>query len=239
MISLFSQGKGLVTGHIWRQNENVSREQSEKTWKANDIERTAKVVCSFHNGGLMSDIETDTKPILSKLITNPRGLMKLAKENQRIIANWVILRAMVIDRARQTTFCFIDEEIRCFHDAARKDRKPWPNTHVWMGTVEDDNQWGVTCQLYSRTSSDGAKSIKRFNLRLGEIVIQVFGRYGLSTLGFTDRAGTVDFRKLHDPFWNEYAIRIWPRSINHRSWPPPQPLGPPQLGALFNRFWVG
>ena len=238
MIGLFPQGKDQWLSSVWRQNQTTSKEESHRQWNAEDITRKARVVCGTHNNGLMSTIENESKPMLTELILEPRGLRKLTERQQRLIANWVTLRAMVYDRARNTDFCCSTNQIAQFRDSDPGKRKPPTNSHVWLATVADDVALEVFGQLYSRTTPDGTKSFNVFNCLLGKIAIQVFGRRGLSTQGIVD-PGTINFLQLQEPSWNDFSVRIWPRPVQDRSWPPPKRLTSENIMTYYGRFYAG
>lgn len=99
--------------------EPASGHSVEKIWTRNDITHKAKIVCSKCNNGWMNDIEAETSPILKPIIANPRGMRRLTKNNQSVLARWATLRTMVFDQIRENTY-YSQQELFAFSTSCRK-----------------------------------------------------------------------------------------------------------------------
>lgn len=83
--------------HAYRlEQEEDGVETRDHSFMAKVFTQTVRAVCGKCNGGWMSQIEADAKPILQPLI-QARG-RRLHRAEQRKIATWALLKAVVFDQ---------------------------------------------------------------------------------------------------------------------------------------------
>src|SRR5262249_44694109 len=145
---------------------------------------------------------------------------KLSRHDQLVVANWAVLRAMVIDGTRKASY-YAEQERVDF--ACSSPRKPLPNTHVWLATLPDIGGMGVRAGIDGRTDNDRTVGFKVFNCIVGQVALQVV-HWKAPGLRGEAASAVVNVRKLLLPIWKKATIQIWPRSISALKLPPKQSL---------------
>jgi hypothetical protein len=78
---------------------------NEREWNQPPFSLTVRAVCGSCNSGWMSTIETQAKPLLERLLQYQGR--RLHRREQRILASWALLKAIVMDQThadRQIVF---------------------------------------------------------------------------------------------------------------------------------------
>lgn len=76
--------------HAFRGNEDVVRDTPV-------LDGVVKRVCKSCNEGWMSDLETESKPILLPLVFGDKPNVQLSPNDQRVLATWALKTAIVAD----------------------------------------------------------------------------------------------------------------------------------------------
>jgi hypothetical protein len=202
-----------------------------------DPEVKIKCVCQKCNNGWMSDIEGENKPHMLAIMNDKPTI--LTPTEQKSLARWTILKAMVIDGARPK------QRIPFYSLSERLDMKPPsrfvpPGTLVWIGRLSVKSLHAAI--LDSRGQINGIDEAYRgciTTIIVGHLAIQALTIHVLPRfLGM--------LRRLHiDPkpgAWDMNLLDIWP-VFGEMSWPPAVTftLGrtSTSIGHLADRFRIG
>src|SRR5574339_65289 len=85
-------GKGAYEAAHFRPGKGIQRKHDQDS-----IELTVRRVCDPCNSGWMSNIERVAKPLLLPLILGTAKRATFNANQQTLVANWIVLRAMVFD----------------------------------------------------------------------------------------------------------------------------------------------
>ncbi|HZO36728.1 MAG TPA: hypothetical protein VFB41_07625 [Solirubrobacteraceae bacterium] len=107
------------------EQEEDAIETRDVTFSTPPFKQTVKAVCGPCNNGWMSDIEAATKPILEQLIY-ARG-RRLHRAEQRKLATWALLKAIVFDHVHPNELTVAAEHRRYLHE-----HKQPPVEGVWV-----------------------------------------------------------------------------------------------------------
>jgi hypothetical protein len=177
-----------------------------------DREWTVGSVCESCNGGWMSDLESDTSPVMGPLIDDRSTYLGIA--HQRLIAVWAAKTAMVAD---STTVApnrplFFRESERL---SMRLSRTIPDRTLVWIGRYLN-----VGLGADSGTCYYGLPEVfERYTgflttLVMGALAIQIFVLRAPANY----RYSTIEFSPAKGP-WSEVLCPIWPAKSSVY-WPP-------------------
>lgn len=111
-------GRGRVT-HTWRPGSRSSTGPREFTTDSPQL--VASAVCNGCNTGWMSDLEVQTKPILSRLIMGQRATLTV--DEQEVLATWAVKTALTFQLARSAPDRDIDPA-RVLPELRRRGRPP-------------------------------------------------------------------------------------------------------------------
>lgn len=147
---IFCGGQPLTREHLWpnwlRKELGISEkwdlriegevdgvETRDTSFSQPPFAQTVKAVCAECNGGWMSDIEAAAKPLLQQLVYG-RG-RRLHLGEQRILANWALLKACVFDEVHPLERVVPDAHRRYLYEH----RQPPPDG-LWirLGTYAGD-----------------------------------------------------------------------------------------------------
>lgn len=80
-------------------SEVVELELQGKNWSTgNPYAVTLRAVCAPCNNGWMAELESDVRPILSSLIVDDPGAVRIAPDEATLVAWWAAKTALVVDR---------------------------------------------------------------------------------------------------------------------------------------------
>lgn len=223
-------------------SQAVDQHGITKTWGKNAFQDKVRIVCQDRcNGGWMSDLEDQIKPILGPMITKGWST-SLSPVSQREIAFWAVKTALVLDQFQPSTRVIPDSEYPALYSAQR----PLPSHLVWLsrrnspgdnlassfkesiGTIRVPNGGeGAKLTDKIRESMSEGKGLYRVTFSVGFVVFQVFGHTLPTTLDIEEGADNA-----------EYTQRIWPPN-DQIIWPPPK--GIEEVGGLsgLHRMWGG
>jgi hypothetical protein len=163
----------------------------------------------------MSDLETNTKPILKPLIFDSSSPLSYAQ--QLALSIWTTKTAMVYE-------CVAEKGL--FYSAAdRKQfltwRMPPSDSLIWIGRYEGYALFVENHRLSNPGTDEVLKEACVTTFAIGRLVIQIFtARRGLRGEGHSISVA----RKEGE--WDRQLIQIWPVRDQVTRWPPPLSFGP-------------
>lgn len=194
--------------------------------------RKAKVVCQDCNNGWMSDLENETKPILSPMVADLA--LHLTEHDQNVLTRWTVKTAMMLDASsrRKGESCHaqaLRERLRTHKEVPRL-------TAIWLGRF-------FRHELYSRAGRGWFTVNEIPKAAHGCVTTFIFGYLVIQSM--TIHAGAEyteeNFPRIRAAFgpWDRTLVQIWPNTgiVN---WPPAEffvSTGPNAIGRLVNRWF--
>jgi hypothetical protein len=191
----------------------------------------AKVVCEQCNNGWMSDLENETKLIMSPLVADLA--VTISEGEQKVLARWTVKTAMMLDAA-----CRRGREL-CHAQASRerlRTHKEVPRlTAIWLGRF-------FRHELFSRGGRGWFTINEIPKAAYACITTFIFGHLVIQSM--TIHAGAEyteeNFPRIRasDGPWNATLVQIWPNT-GAVNWPPAQffvSRGSHSIGRLINRW---
>ncbi len=181
-----------------------------------------RIACEPCNNGWMSRLQTTAKPILLPFILGE--WTTLTPTSQRILAAWITMYTMVVEKSDERVETITSAERRAFKDLEEK-RVPPGNWRIWIFSHEDErnpSSWWIKTLA---PNDPGAIEIKdmKFGACITLFTLNKLGVLVISTVDSSVYAGAEsDIRKL---VASVGGLRLlWPIS----------PFGPPKkpIGAL-------
>ena len=169
--------------------------------------QVVRAVCAACNGGRMSTIEEDAKPILQDLIYGRRRM--LDRDDKRKIATWAFLKACVFDELHpQERVVPAEHRARLF----TYKRPPATGVAIWLGTYEAQEVGHYAYQglLVGRTGlpDPDRPTIYIVTITVGTLIIQVAGSV-VDGLGFDDLDLADLAPELHSPRSGRHRMTSW------------------------------
>ena len=182
----------------------------------------------------MSDIETENKPHMLQMIRDHR--ITLEPEQQKSLARWAILKAIILEGADRGRVPFYGED-------ERRDLKPPSSflpvgTHAWIGRFSELGFHAGGTRIV-RPLENVAEAIRGLvtTIVVGHLAIQVLTVHVLPA--FVDRAS---IPLEENPWkWDVSLLDIWP-VFGAVQWPPAVSFTtkwPDSIGRLVFRWKVG
>jgi len=213
---------------------HIKRGKNFSKW-IDKTEVEMKWVCAKDcNGGWMSDIETENQPHMLAMMNDRPTILE--PHEQKLLARWAILKAMVLDGSRRYE--------RFYNESERFAMKPplraLPiSTVVWIGRLSIKAfHAGLTDSFGQINGIPKAFRNCIVTIIVGHLVIQVVTMHVLapfvtSRLPLQYKAGE----------WDVNLLEIWP-VFGAKSWPPafsfvPKGRTPHHIAGLINRWKVG
>lgn len=194
----------------------------------------AKTVCSDCNNGWMSNLEGETKRIMSPLISDLSVI--LSPHDQNVLARWTVKTSMMFDsasrRGRESCYSRASRErLRTHSEVPRL-------TAIWLGRFFRHELFSRAAHVWF-TINEVPKAAQGCvtTLILGHLVIQTLTVYAGPE--YTEQ-NFPHVRCAPGP-WNETLVQIWP-SQGMANWPPPHSfvgMGSHAIGAFVHRFFDG
>jgi hypothetical protein len=138
---IFGDWIGKVLGKVSPQNFSftalhrageASQYSSSRVRQGDALSQKLNGVCKTCNNGWMSKIEEATKPVATPLLL--REERKLTPADQDILARWIMLKALVIERMHGGPVA-IERNLR---SAFMSSQLPVPHTRIYIGTYCGD-----------------------------------------------------------------------------------------------------
>jgi len=190
--------------------------QPLKPWFAvGSFGSTVKRVCEACNNGWMSDLESDAKPILSRMIL-PTEPVLLSPDAQMIVAAWLWKLAIVFEHQSGATYFTVDER-RLLIDG---NPPPSGGVRIWIAghrgakNPKDEPRFNANIVGGPSTFSlpDG-RSVPGFQMTF------FVRRFAAQVLCVRPLPGTkMNFKFQYD--FTTAEISIWPEESVHVAWPP-------------------
>lgn len=199
-----------------------------RQWAALAFDTAVNSVCRECNNGWMSRLEESAKPLLQPMIVGgPQHTFD--PREQELLAKWAMKTGLMVSLTVGAT------KIPAAHfDYLFRSQRPPDNFRIWIARCSR----GQPAVFYlfqpfhfEKRTSDGQTSRSDhyvFTLRLGELVLQGYGR---------DRP-LPRFDIEHEPS-HPFVTRIWPRRDQHVEWPPRETIGSDDLLTFAGRFSPG
>jgi hypothetical protein len=191
-------------------------------------------ICKNCNGGWMSELEQEAKPILEPLIRNTEST--LDSRQQLIIATWVVKTSMVFDIHRSPDNPFY-QPVQTSH--LFNNQTPPPSTFgLWIGRYYGENNAFTDGKTLNGFDTKAGRPIK------GHVQTMTFGPLVTQVLNVRMPKGqTITSPITLDTVpgeWIQATIRLWPIELKPLYWPPTLSLNDTQGGlyTFANRFNV-
>ena len=153
-VCIFCGGKGLTKEHLWpkwmrpiivfnTEGEHkrlrttlksiwptslVEKKTEDKTLQGSGINWRLRIVCQTCNGGWMSKVEHNTKPVIQGLLDET--IRTLDEEQQAKLAFWATVRTAVYERDDPTWAALTPDE----YGYIRSEKKPPANWRIWISS---------------------------------------------------------------------------------------------------------
>jgi hypothetical protein len=182
----------------------------------------------------MSDLEAAVRPTMGSLINDIS--LRLDEEQQRLLAQWAVKTAMVIEGVKQAKNSFYTAEQR---STFRQTLTPPTDTAIWLGRcAQSNNLHGEARKLHvsNPTATNPLEDGCATTFVIGRLVMQV-----LSVKRKPDAMhGSLPLRMRSGP-WDKKLVQIWPVENQRVAWPPPDSFSDLDDGLrdLRRRFAVG
>jgi hypothetical protein len=197
-------------------------------WPAMKARLVVKWLCAACNNGWMSQLETDTKPIVESILTDKLTVLDAAA--QTTLAEWAVKTVMVLEAFYPDREWFYSDEDRREMRAARTIP---PYTEVFIAKcVNQPNVY--TAEKGHRTGqpNDGIRAIAT-TMGFGCLGIQVVT---VKLPSAAPRYTKVTYEVSDHP-WADVLVEVWPSSEQRRNWPPKMALdGDRGLDVLTERL---
>jgi hypothetical protein len=195
-ICVFCEQKGLTKEHIWpvwssqylkpTTNSYIEdltlrtglsstvNSKSVKEKPGTTFTKKIRVVCRKCNNGWMSDLETDTKPILSKLIATQNHVLEKQEIEQLI--KWITLKVLVLEHSQRKDAVTPFFERKAFKESFRmpSNFRIWIakcGVSGWEGTFWRDASTVSTNEELPATGID--KNIHSITFGFGDLLVHV------------------------------------------------------------------
>lgn len=214
--------------------EQILPNPQVREWPAVRLDRKKKTVCEKCNNEWMSDIVNDhAKPCIERMILSDERV-ELTPKCVLSIVIFAFLKAVIGDHLSQGRQRFFPMVAR---SRFRRTLSFPPNVQVWLGCIGAlDPHHAIFRMKYGYTSPNDKPSaeVYTFTWGVGRLAIQ------LASIKFnnTRLRGTriVPILPPNQPFFDRFAIPIWPSDGSTVVWPPQQHLSNSLLDKFSDRF---
>ena len=119
--------------------EDDEGEEQPREWEAVPFDLTKRIVCAECNGGWMSRLESDVKPLIAPAILGEQTTFDI--EQQGLVATWAVKTALMLEHTHprgQLTMPTVA------YDYLYRHRLPPPNECVFLLRYEGEDQWPLS-----------------------------------------------------------------------------------------------
>lgn len=205
-----------------------------RQWRAARMDRKKKTVCEKCNNEWMSDIVNHhAKPCIERMIRSDCRI-ELTPKCVLSIAIFAFLKAVIGDHLSQSRQRFFSMTAR---STFRRSLSLPPNMQVWLGCIGALDPHNAIFRMkygYTNPNFKPSMEIYTFTWGVGRLAIQ------LASLKYKDtrlrNKRFVPILPRHQPFFEQFAIPIWPSEGNAVVWPPRNHLSNAFLDKFSNRF---
>ena len=217
------------------------RGDERRSWFGPNADLVFKRVCEVCNNGWMSELESETKPVVAPMIGPQARAQRLDTLAQITIASWATKMAMVFDCGRTDRELFYSQHER---ETFREHLLPPSFTRVWIAGYVGPTVGGY-CRGY--TVPGVAKHVDRPDGPPMQIDVEVTtlaaGAFAFQIVTARNPSPT-DNTVLHvapQPIhpWPDVCHQIWPVVNDEIRWPPPITLDDVNITheAFANRWY--
>ena len=173
---------------------------------------TVRFVCRACNSGWMSQLESRAKPIIERLLDNPRVTLNTA--DQTTLAAWTVKSAMVFEALRgQPSWFYADED----RQSLRSTLAIPPRTRVWLAKCLALP--GIYCNATDHTDSahptPDETRVYVTTLAFGTVALQAFTAKVPASIPESVRIEV----NVHPGPWEQGTLSPWPISTESLAWP--------------------
>jgi hypothetical protein len=184
-----------------------------KTRQGHVVQKKIYAVCGTCNSGWMSRLESAAKPVLTQLQAADSCSLDLVR--QTILANWIVLKMMVVEHSIRNQAIFTQAARTAFMER----REMPPNLQIWLFRC-GKGRWRSG---YARHAS-GARRIPISELPNVPTVPDNPPNVKSVSLGFNELFIHANFTVLADfkldLEHDRFGVRLWPFGGGSINWPP-------------------
>jgi hypothetical protein len=214
--------------------EQILPNPQVREWPAARMDRKKKTVCEKCNNEWMSDIVNDhAKPCIERMILSD-ARVELTPKCVMSIAIFVFLKAVIGDHLQPHRQRFFSMAVR---SKFRRTLSLPPNMQVWLGCIGALDPHNAIFRMkygYSHPNVKTGMELYTFTWGVGRLAIQ------LASVKFKNprlrNKRIVPILPPRQPFFDQFAISIWPSDGNVVMWPPQHHLSNAVLDNFGNRF---
>jgi hypothetical protein len=206
-----------------------SREAERREWERKPFREKTRFVCEACNGGWMSRLESESKPLLAPAIART-GSLRLAPASQAIAATWAIKTVLVFQGTQA------DEPMAPadHFSHVRENERPPPGVTVWIGSHYRSRFDPINSVYVQKPLSLEALDDR---LSIPEGPFGYFGFLavgGVSFLVIGHRYRNRVVMSCREPI-RDAVTKIWPVSTPVVVWPPDLMMDRQLIDVLFLR----
>jgi hypothetical protein len=198
------------------------------------MDRKKKTVCEKCNNEWMSDIVNDHAKLCMERMIISDARIELTPKCVVSIAIYAFLKAVIADQLSQDRQRFFPMAVRT---KFRRSRSLPPNMQLWLGCIGAFDPHNALFRMkygYTHPNVKPSMEIYTFTWGVGRLVIQ------LASIKFKNprlrNRRIVPILPPHQPFFDQFAVPIWPSDGNAVVWPPQHHLSNSLLDKFGNRF---
>ncbi|SRR5258708_5726783 len=211
--------------------EQLSPEQQVREWLSVGLGQKKKTVCAKCNNEWMSDVvNLHSKPCMEKLILSD-ARVELTPQCIFSTSIFTFLKAVVLDHAQPQKEPFFSMAVRSHF---RRTLQLPPNIQIWIGCLSLHAHHSVCRFKYGFTTPELRHGyyLYTFTWGIGCFVVQLAAFKSKST---RFRNAITPHIPPH-PFWDRFAVPIWPSDGSAVIWPPAEHLGDSLIDKFSDRF---
>ncbi|MHB8243146.1 MAG: hypothetical protein ACYDHN_14300 [Solirubrobacteraceae bacterium] len=169
--------------------EMVESDGSIKAFPAVPFQQKVRVVCRPCNEGWMSSLEVAVKDFLGPMLLEGQPT-SLSRDEQRALATWTIMTAMMMDHLHPTELVVPDVQFSEFYAA----KAPLAGHLVWVGfreRLDDETERELLGSVYAQSLGEffvtpevathteqwqrEGRNVYRITFAIGHVAFQIFG----------------------------------------------------------------
>lgn len=135
LLPLAGDGNNVSEMNTFKWKEQIGAQKQKR--QGHLTTKKLRVVCQSCNSGWMSELESEAKPILTKILTNEK--FELCVQKQEILARWITLKSIIGEHSEQDTHVTPHEERDLFR--AAKKIPEYFAIYIGSHNAESDTAW--------------------------------------------------------------------------------------------------
>jgi hypothetical protein len=180
-----------------------------REWSTDEVDLVTNSVCERCNNGWLHNLETEARPLLTRLILGTET--DLSSAEQKTVATWSYKTVLLFQLLRAKNARPIPHDR--FHELFVHQRPP-PEARVWFGAAKGNNAGHETSTEVNMVNVQHEVPGFFSALALGRLLILCAGRLvpGPEQVQPGSRGRT------------RMVVPVWPASLRAIRWPPPEAL---------------